>query len=75
MKVLKKGALCELLEIDGVLRLYCEGITTQRQESIIASAQGLGQIRSRPKGSSGGALIIDFTNTDLIELITRDIML
>ncbi len=74
MKILREGALCELLEIDGTLRLYCEGITKQRQESIIESTKGLGQIRSRPKGSSGGALIIDFTDTDLIEFIAQEIM-
>ncbi len=74
MKTLKKGALCELLDIDGTLRLYCEGITSQRQESIIESTIRLGQVRSRSKGGSG-ALIIDFTDKESVEFIIEEIMI
>ena len=74
MKVLKKGALCELLEIDGTIRLYCEGVTKQRQESIIESTKGLGEVRSKCRGGVGGALIIDFTDMELVEFIIQEVL-
>tara|TARA_B110000285_G_C15137569_1_gene628189 strand:- start:2829 stop:3068 length:240 start_codon:yes stop_codon:yes gene_type:complete len=71
-----KGAMYEIIDFgdDGVLRLYCENISSSREEHILANVNVEYTVQSRCNEQFDGALILDFSPEDcsLVKLYFGD---
>ena len=66
MELVWKGLIGEILSLnDGSYRLYCDGISENREKKIIELSEGNGKIRSKIGSNCEGALIIDFEDSHL----------
>jgi len=66
MELICKGLLGEVLLLpSGVYRLYCDGISENREKKIIDLSNGMGKVQSRIGSNCEGALIIDFEDCQL----------
>lgn len=61
MKLVWEGLLGEVLSLpSGRYRLYCEGLSKNRENHIIALTDDISTVKSRGHGDPQGSLIIDF---------------
>ena len=66
MELVWKGLLGEILLLpSGVYRLYCDGISENREKKIIELSKDKGSLQSRIGSNCEGALIIDFEDCHL----------
>tara|TARA_B100000780_G_scaffold273905_1_gene238124 strand:- start:841 stop:1065 length:225 start_codon:yes stop_codon:yes gene_type:complete len=66
MELIWKGLLGEILSLpNGGCRLYCDGISENREKKIIELSEGKGKVQSKIGSNCEGALIIDFEDSHL----------
>lgn len=66
MDLITTGLLGEILLLhSGMYRLYCSGISENREKKILALSIGLGKVQSKIGSNCEGALIIDFEEDQL----------
>ena len=67
MKLIWKGQLCEINDLGGTdgYRLYCEGLSKDRENHILEHLGVEYLIQSRANSVYDGALMLDFNKEDV----------
>jgi hypothetical protein len=67
VEVVWEGEICEIIDLGGFegYRLYCEGISSVREDHILDNLNVEYSVKSNSNSQMDGALILDFEKEDI----------